>query len=120
MSRREGTGGFNCYHNGRNINSSDGQSGPTRGDAGVSSWNLQINQRDDGGTGHIVNVGARWRRTLSDGEHRAMHENPWQLLRERRPIIYSLPSSGILLSNTTVIDIGATSARVRTTITYPA
>lgn len=117
MSRREGTGGFNCYHNGRNINSSDGQSGPTRGDAGVSLWNLQINQRDDGGTGHIVHAGARWRRALSDGEHRAMHENPWQILRPRRPILYSLSSSTPVLSAATVIDIGTTSARPRVTIT---
>lgn len=63
---------------------------------------------------------AAWNRVLSETEIYALVENPWQLLRERRPIVYSLPSSGIVLSNTTVIDIGATSARVRTTITYPA
>lgn len=61
-----------------------------------------------------------WARPLSAGELREWHDNPWQFYRSRRPIIYSLPLAGILLSNTTVIDIGATSARVRTTITYPA
>lgn len=67
-----------------------------------------------------VALGALWERPIAGAEAESLHENPWQLMRPLRPIIYSLPTSGPVLSNTTVTEIGATSARVRTTITYPA
>ena len=117
LSRRTGAGGFNCYHDRRLIRSADGLSAATRGDEGVSGWNLGINSRGDGGSGHIIPLGARWRRALSDGEHLALHENPWQLLRPLRPIVYSLPSPVPVLSSPTVIDIGSNSARPRVTFT---
>jgi hypothetical protein len=49
----------------------------------------------------------------------ALTENPYQILRPRTLRIYSLPASGIpVLSGSTVIDIGQTSARPRVTITF--
>ena len=63
-------------------------------------------------------IGAAWDRVLSELEIAALSENPWQLFRAPRPIIYSLPASGTpTLSAATVIDIGTTSARPRVTIT---
>jgi hypothetical protein len=60
---------------------------------------------------------AAWNRVLSEREIDALNDNPWQLLRPRRPIICSLPATGVVLSAATVIDIGQTSARPRVTIT---
>lgn len=60
---------------------------------------------------------AAWNRVLSEHEIYALNDNPWQFLRPRRPILYSLPSSTPVLSAATVIDIGTTSARPRVTIT---
>jgi hypothetical protein len=52
-------------------------------------------------------------------EGRALTANIWQLFRPRTLRIYSLPASGIpVLSGSTVIDIGQTSARPRVTITF--
>lgn len=56
-------------------------------------------------------------RAWSDAEAEAFVDNPWQLFRPLRPIVYSLPSSVPVLSSPTVIDIGQTSARPRVTIT---
>jgi hypothetical protein len=67
----------------------------------------------------FVYVALAWARALADAEMRALHENPWQLFRPRTLRIYSLPASGIpVLSGSTVIDIGQTSARPRVTITF--
>ena len=58
-------------------------------------------------------------RTWTPGERAAWFDNPWQFFRPARPIIYSLPASGIpVLSGSTVIDIGQTSARPRVTVTF--
>lgn len=61
-----------------------------------------------------------WSRILSDGETRAQHENPYQVLAPIRPILYSFPSAATAptLSAATVIDIGTTSARPRVTVTF--
>lgn len=65
-----------------------------------------------------VYLASLWDRALSDSEIAALSENPWQLFRAPRPIIYSLPSSTVpVLSAATAIDIGSTSARPRVTIT---
>lgn len=59
-----------------------------------------------------------WSRALSDAEIAALSENPWQLFRAPKPIIYSLPATGTpTLSAATVIDIGTTSVRPRVTFT---
>ncbi|MCA2570704.1 fibronectin type III domain-containing protein [Microcystis sp. M42BS1] len=93
MSRRPGVDGFAAYHNGRVVSRANGQTGNIRGDAGVSGWNFQINTREDGGSGLSIPIGAHWIRALSDGEHQALAENPWQLLRPVRP--RSFQASGI-------------------------
>ncbi len=78
--------------------------------------NLQAYTQGDAGTDHYL-FGA-WDRALTDSEASTASENPWQLFRAPRPIIYSLPASGTpTLSAATVIDIGTTSVRPRVTIT---
>jgi hypothetical protein len=63
---------------------------------------------------------ALWQIGPSTAEQRAaFYDNPYQILRPRTLRIYSLPASGIpVLSGSTVIDIGQTSARPRVTITF--
>ena len=60
---------------------------------------------------------AFWDRRRSDAERLEYDRAPYQFLRPRRPIVYSLPSSTPVLSAATVIDIGSTSVRPRVTIT---
>jgi len=67
----------------------------------------------------LIALAAVWNRAFSEPELRDWTLNPWQVLRPRRLIIYSLPASGIpVLSGSTVIDIGQTSARPRVTVTF--
>lgn len=64
-----------------------------------------------------------YERVLTDAEIVAIDENPYQILQPLRQTLYSFPSgapTGPVLSAATVIDIGATSARPRVTITIPA
>lgn len=72
-------------------------------------------------SGSAVNLYAfgLWTRALSDPEIAALSENPWQLFRAPKPIIYSLPSSTIpTLSSPTVINITTTGATPRVTVTF--
>lgn len=64
---------------------------------------------------------ATWSRPLTVDEHRAWHENPWQILRAQpRRIFFDLGAASPLptLSLPGVTDIGTTSARPRVTVTY--
>jgi hypothetical protein len=79
-----------------------------------------IAYRDQGSSRHyrVYTMGV-WGRRRSDAERLEYARNPYAFVRPRRPIIYSLPASGIpVLSGSTVIDIGQTSARPRVTITF--
>jgi hypothetical protein len=68
--------------------------------------------------GDIAAIGI-YARSVTPLEGRALTANIWQLFRPRTLRIYSLPASGIpVLSGSTVIDIGQTSARPRVTITF--
>jgi hypothetical protein len=108
-------------------------------DAGLQIWQNGVPRASNSAGVLTTNIGAFWigrafganadnalttlallhTRGLSSGEVAQLHDNPWQVLRPRRLIIYSLPASGIpVLSGSTVIDIGQTSARPRVTITY--
>jgi len=60
-----------------------------------------------------------WSRALQQSEVCTLSENPWQLFRAPRPIIYSFQSGAVVptLSAATVIDIGTTSVRPRVTFT---
>lgn len=69
--------------------------------------------------GEIVALAVVWNYALPVGIAAALSENPWQLFRAPRPIIYSLPGGATIptLSAATAIDVGSTSARPRVTIT---
>lgn len=72
-------------------------------------------------TGGETEIAAYWHRGMTDAEVVAISENPYQILRPRRPILYSFPSGGITiptLSLPGVQDITATGARPKVTLTF--
>ena len=92
LSRVAGNNGLVCYHNGRAINTQNGGTGNHRGDPASQFFNLSLNARENRGSGLTIPIGLSYRRVLDDGEHRALHENPWQMLApERRFAFFSLP-----------------------------
>jgi len=57
----------------------------------------------------------------SQADFDSMTENPWQLLKPRRPVLYSFPSGGIViptLSLPGVQDVTTTGARPKVTLTF--
>lgn len=115
-----GGGSYNVFVSGRTASStsSSADSNNVVDDGASDVW---IGRRYDGATqldGRIFFV-ALYERALPDAEGRAVTENPWQLFRAPKPVIFSLPGGATIptLSAATAIDIGSNSARPRVTIT---
>lgn len=69
---------------------------------------------------HTTPVALYAQAAWTDAQVQSFLENPFQLFRPIRPILYSLPSAATAptLSAATVIDITSTSARPRVTVTF--
>lgn len=69
---------------------------------------------------HTTPVALYAQAAWTDAQVQSFLENPFQLFRPLRPILYSFPSGSTAptLSAATVIDVGTTSARPRVTVTF--
>lgn len=72
-----------------------------------------------GYSGSIL-LAAIWNRSMSQAEANSITENPWQLFKPARPIIYSISSASAAptLSLATAVNITSSSAQPRVTVTF--
>lgn len=68
----------------------------------------------------LIALAPIWGRALSPGELASWTENPWQLFRAPKPIVFSFPSATIpTLSSATVVNVSTTGATPQVYVDFP-